>query len=95
MLAALTPQTLAYLIRDLEEAEADWAYYPESAPPAAVRDAVSQTVALVKLTASAQAAAAGLDFDQLIEQATAEQQQDDWRWQRSQQIRQNWTDDLE
>ena len=94
MLAALTPQTLAYLIRDLEEAEADWAYYPESAPPAAVQDAVSQTVALVKLTAAEQAAAAGLDFDQLIEQAAAEQQ-DDWRWQRSQQIRQNWTDDLE
>jgi hypothetical protein len=92
---ALSPKTLAYLVRDLEESEADWQYYPESAPPAAIQQALRQTVATLRAMGAVQAGAEGLDFAQLLDQAVADQQQEAWTSQRNRQVQQNWLSDLE
>ncbi len=95
LLNTLTPQTLAYLTRDLGEAQADWAYYPEDAPPEPTQQTLRQMLETLMAVGSERAAAAGLDFDQLLEQAHEEQRQEDWTSQRNQQVQQNWLSDLQ
>lgn len=95
ILKTLTPQTLAYLVRDLAESQADWQYYPEDAPPAAVQQDWQQTLATLKAIGTERAAAEGLDFATLLEQALADQPQDDWTQQRNRQVQQNWLNDLQ
>lgn len=95
ILACLEPKTLAYLVRDLQDLRADWQYYPEEAPNESVREELEQLIKLlmtqgVELTAAGEAV-----FLQLIEQARAEQQAEDWAHQRDQQERKNWLQDYE
>lgn len=95
ILQALIPKTLAYLVRDLEESQADWQYYPNDAPPDTVQEKMRQTLEVIKTIGAERAAAEGLDFAQLLHQVGEEQQQEDWAWQRDRQEQQNWTNDLE
>lgn len=94
ILKALAPKTLAYLIRDLEETQADWEYYPENAPPETVQQELRQFLEVLNNLAIAQAAVEGLDFALLLEQASAEQRQEEWTSQRNNQVQQNWLNDL-
>ncbi len=95
MLDALQPQTLAYLVRDLNDSLEEWQYYPEDAPPQPLQQELRQTLAVVMAVGTERAKAEGVDFAQLMKQTAADQEQDDWRWQRNQQVQQNWTDDLQ
>jgi len=95
LLNALSPKTLAYLIRDLEDSQADWRYHPEDAPPEAVQQELTQTLKTIEAVGTELAEADGLDFSQLLQQAIEEQRQKDWTWQRDRQEQQNWTNDLE
>ncbi|MBE7550283.1 MAG: hypothetical protein HS126_04300 [Anaerolineales bacterium] len=95
ILKALTPKTLAYLIRDLEETQADWPYYPEDAPPETLQQELRQRVEAIKALATERAAAEGLDFARLLEQAKEEQRQEEWSAQRNIQAQQNWLNDLQ
>jgi hypothetical protein len=95
ILNALTPKTLVYLIRDLEEAQTDWRYYPEDAPPETVQQDLQQMLEAIRALATEQAAAEGLDFARLLEQANEEQRQEDWFSQRNTQVQQNWLNDLQ
>lgn len=95
ILKALAPKTLAYLIRDLEETQADWPYYPEDAPPETVQQELWQMLETLKTLATEQAAAEGLDFARLLEQASEEQRQEEWSAQRNAQVQQNWLSDLQ
>jgi len=95
LLSTLSPKTLAYLARDLEDSQADWRYYLEDAPSEAVRQELTQTLKTIEAVGTALAEADGLDFSQLLQQAIEEQQQEEWTWQRDRQEQQNWTKDLE
>lgn len=95
ILKALAPKTLAYLIRDLEETQEDWGYYPEDAPPETVQQNLQQMLGAIKVMATERAAAEGLDFAKLLEQASAEQRQEEWTSQRNTQVQQNWLNDLQ
>jgi hypothetical protein len=95
LLHNLSPRTLACLVRDLENSQADWRYYPEDAPPKTVQEALAQTLPIIKATGVELAEANGEDFSQLLQQAIEEQRQEEWAWQRDQQEQQNWTTDLE
>lgn len=95
LLDTFTPKTLAYLVRDLEESQADWQSYPEDAPPEGMQQALHQTLATLRAIGTERAAAEGLDFAQLLEQAIENQQQEEWTSQRNRQVRQNWLSDLE
>jgi hypothetical protein len=95
LLKALSPKTLAYLVRDLEDRQADWRYYPEDAPPKTIQVELTQTLQTIKAIGIELAEAAGEDFSQLLQQAIEEQRQAEWAWQRDRQEQQNWTTDLE
>ena len=95
LLNALSPKTLAYLITDLENSQADWRYYPEDAPPEAIQQELAQTLKTIAAVGTELAEADGLDFSQLRQQAIEEQRQEEWTWQRDRQEQQNWTNDLE
>ena len=95
LLKALSPKTLAYLVRDLEDRQADWRYYPEDAPPKTIQEELTQTLQTIKTIGTELAKADGGDFSQLLQQAIEEQRQEEWAWQRDQQEQQNWTTDLE
>jgi hypothetical protein len=49
----------------------------------------------IRALATEQAAAEGLDFARLLEQANEEQRQEDWFSQRNTQVQQNWLNDLQ
>ncbi len=96
ILNILAPKTLAYLLRDLEESQAEWRDFPDDAPSLELQQAFQETLTALRTAGAAQAEAEGLDFAQLIEQARAElAAEEDWMAQRNQQIRQNWLNDLE
>ncbi|GIK41635.1 MAG: hypothetical protein BroJett011_54680 [Chloroflexota bacterium] len=94
-LKVLAPKTLAYLIRDLEETQADWNYYPEDAPPETVQQELRQMLEAIQTLAAERAAAEGLDFARLLQQASEEQRQEEWSAQRNTQVQQNWLSDLQ
>lgn len=96
ILPMLTSKTLAYLLRDLEDSQAEWRDFPDDAPPLELQQMFQETLAAIRTAGAAQAEAEGLDLAQLVEQARAEQiAEEDWMTQRNQQIRQNWLNDLE
>jgi hypothetical protein len=95
LLNALSPKTLAYLIRDLEASQVDWRSYPQDAPPESVQQELTQTLKTIEAVGTELAEADGLDFSQLLQQAIEEQRQEEWTWQRDLQEQQNWTNDLE
>ena len=95
MLNSLTPKTLAYLVRDLEETQADWGYYPHDAPSEAIQKELGQTLQAIREIGTSRAGEEGLDFVRLIQQVNQEQDQAGWAWQRDRQEQQNWTSDLE
>jgi len=92
---ALKPKTLAYLVRDLEEAQDDWEYYPEEAPAPPLRAALDQTIKTLVGLGTAAAEVEQADFQRILAQARAELEQEEWLSQRDAQERQNWTADLE
>ncbi len=94
LLNTLKPKTLAYLVRDLTDSQEDWQFYPEDAPPEAIQQELKQALEMMIALGTEQARTEGLDFAQLVQQASAEQQQEDWPWQRNRQEQQNWTEDL-
>jgi hypothetical protein len=95
ILNALAPKTLAYLIRDLDETQADWRYYSEDAPPEGVQQELQQMLETIKALAIERAAAEGVDFARLLQQANEEQRQEEWTSQRNTQVQQNWLNDLQ
>jgi hypothetical protein len=95
ILKALAPKTLVYVIRDLEETQTDWPYYPEDAPPETLQQELRQILEAIKMLATKRAAAEGLDFARLLEQANEEQRQEEWSSQRNAQVQQNWLNDLQ
>jgi hypothetical protein len=90
----LTPQTLAYLVRDLTDRQEDWQFYPEDATPEAIQQELKQILETIIALGTERASAEGLDFALFVQQASAAQQQEDWPWQRDRQEQQNWTEDL-
>ena len=95
MLNYLTPKTVAYMVRDLQAGQEDWNYYPEEAPSETVKQELVQTLQLLTDFGTKLAALEGLSFQQILQQALLEQQQEEWAWQRDLQEQQNWTNDLE
>lgn len=95
LLHVLKPKTLAYLARDLEDYQEDWRYYPEEEPPPHVQQELRQILEQIKTTAPELAAAAGLDFAELLQNVIDEQREEEWPDQRNQQVRKNWLSDLE
>ena len=94
LLTALSPQTLAYLARDLGERQLDWEYDSADAPPEALRHELNRVLQLITTTGEELAQTEGLDFSQLLQQTAAERLQEDWPWQRNQQVSDNWLSDL-
>jgi hypothetical protein len=94
LLQALTPQTLAHLACDLGERQLDWDYDPADAPPEALRHDLNRVLQLITTTGEAAARAEGLDFNRLLEQTGQTRRQDEWAWQRNQQVSDNWLSDL-
>jgi hypothetical protein len=95
LLQALTPQTLAYLARDIGQRQLDWEYNPIGAPPEALRHALNQALDLITMMGDELARAEGLDFSQLLQQTVEMQQQKEWPWLHNQQVSDNWLSDLE
>jgi hypothetical protein len=95
MLNSLTVKTLAHMVRDLEETQTDWDYYPQDAPSEAIQKELGQTLEAIRKIGISRAGEAGLDFARLVQQVNAEQDQEGWAWQRDRQEQQNWTSDLE
>lgn len=95
ILEALAPKTLAYVTRDLEELQDDWAYYPEDAPPETRQQELRRLLEAIKTVAAERAAAEGFDFAELLEQVSAEERQEEWTSQRNRQVQQNWLSDLQ
>jgi hypothetical protein len=95
VLDSLQLQTLAYLAGDLQDRLEDWQYYPEDAPPEPLQQELRQTLQGIVAAGAKRAEIVGLDFAELVAQAAPNRDQDDWRWQRNQQVQQNWTSDLQ
>jgi hypothetical protein len=95
LLHTLKAKTLAYLVRDLEDYQEDWRYYPEEAPPPHIQQELRQILEQLKAAAPERATAEGLDFAKLLQNAIDEQGQEEWPDQRNQQVRKNWLSDLE
>ncbi len=95
LLATLYPHTLAQMVVDLEEAQEDWRYYPENAPPEEVGKELLDALRLVRNTGVEQARAEGIDFDRLVEQILDARDRADWTQERNRQVRENWLKDLE
>lgn len=93
LLNQLSPQTLARLVVELEEAREDWQFYPEQAPAKAVQNEVAQTVTLIMEIGTDKIVEA--DFQQLIEQARERRQAEEWPLERDRQEQQNWFEDYE
>lgn len=95
LLTTLRARTLAQMVVDLEDAQEDWQYYPEDAPPAEVGQALDKILKLVRNIGAKQARAEGVDFDRLIEQILDARDRADWTQERNRQVRENWLKDLE
>jgi len=95
LLDALSPNTLARLLVDLEEAQEDWQHYPEDAPPEAVRQQLAQTLALIAKIGSNRTGADATGFEQLVDQIKEERYSENWLQERNRQARQNWLQDYE
>lgn len=95
MVSTLTPHTLAGIVVNLEDAEGDWEFYPEEAPPADVRQALQEMLAHLITIGAQQAETQHQDFDQLLEQIRTRQDEDEWQEDRDRQVRQNWLSDLQ
>jgi hypothetical protein len=96
LLTLLRPETLAHLVADLEEAQEEWQFYPEDAPPAAVQTSLAQAVVAARQVGAEQVRADNLVFAEMVEQIEQEREEaEDWFRQRNRQVRQNWLSDLE
>lgn len=94
LLEILQPITLAHLVVDLEEAQDDWKYYPETAPGEEVRAALLAQLDNLRVVGTKRAHAEGLDFALLLEQVREQRaQQTDFQAQRNRQSRDNWFSD--
>ncbi|MEW5957345.1 MAG: hypothetical protein AB1801_06455 [Chloroflexota bacterium] len=94
-LDCLEPKTLAYLVRDLTECQEDWLFYPDEAPPESLQQELAHLLAAVTRLGVDLLDGDEASFLQLIEQARAEQESEDWSRQRERQERQNWLSDME
>lgn len=94
ILDCLEPKTLAYLVRDLEDSRAGWRDYPDQAPPDSLKNEMDQVIERLRQLGAKLTRGDEPDFTGLLEQARADLD-DNWTWQRNQQIRQNWLQDLE
>jgi hypothetical protein len=95
LLNQLTPPTLARIVVDLEQAQEDWVSFPETAPTQADQQALVTTLAVIREIGQMQARAEGLDFEEMIEQIRAEQDEADWQAERGRQEVDNWLSDFD
>ena len=95
LLNQLTPGTLARIVLDLEQAQEDWAGFPETAPLEADQQALLIALALIREIGQGQAREEGLDFEEMLEQVRAEQDEADWQADRDRQEVNNWLSDFD
>lgn len=93
LLRHLHPETLARIVVDLENAQEDWAFYPEDAPPEAIQEMVDEALTLIISIGEGRAEAKNVEFRHLLEQLRDEQDEKDWAETRDQQEIKNWLDD--
>jgi hypothetical protein len=94
LLNTLEVDTLARLVVDLEESQAEWQADPESAPSSPVREGLRQVLANLLKLGETLAANEGIEFRQLVEQLKTRPQVEDWASERTRQERQNWYSDF-
>jgi hypothetical protein len=95
LLTVLTPTTLAALVVDVEEAQADWARFPAEAPDPSGQAALAPLPAELTRLGEERAAAEGLDFAALLEQARDARTGDEWLAERNRRTQQNWFSDYQ
>jgi len=95
LLNQLTPPTLARIVVDLEQAQEDWASFPETVPTQAEQQALVAALAIIREIGQTQARSEGLDFEEVIEQAKVEQDEADWQAERDRQEVDNWLSDFD
>lgn len=93
LLNTLEVDTLARLVVDLEEAQAEWQADPAAAPSQSVQAGLAQVLANLLRLGNTLARNEGEDFQQLVEQLRA-RDREDWASERSRQERQNWYSDF-
>jgi hypothetical protein len=94
LLNTLEVDTLARLVVDLEEAQAEWRDKPEAAPSKQVQEGLSQVLNNLLKLGNILAVNEGVEFRQLVEQIKDRQQAEDWGQERARQERQNWYSDF-
>ena len=95
LLENLSPHTLAQIIVDLEQAQEDWAHYPEDAPPQETQKALLKLLPVIHNMGQGQAKQGGIDFAQLLEQTKAEREDNGWTTTRDEQEIENWLSDFD
>ncbi len=95
LLQTLSPETLARMIIDLEQAQEDWAHYPEDAPSPADQTALIELIPQLHQTGQQQAKAEGRSFDHIFEQVKEQLDASDWASERDDQEVQNWLNDFD
>ena len=93
LLNTLEVDTLARLVVDLEEAQAEWQADPATAPSQPVQDGLTQVLRNLLRLGNTLARNEGGDFQQLVAQLRA-RDQEDWASDRDRQERQNWYNDF-
>jgi hypothetical protein len=91
LLTTLRPATLAAMLADLQEAQAEWQHYPEEAPALTTQEALLQIAALISEIGQNQTP----NFQQLVEQAQVQKAEQSWAEERDQQEVENWLSDFD
>jgi hypothetical protein len=93
LLNTLEVDTLARLVVDLEEAQAEWQADPAAAPSQSVQEGLTQVLRNLLRLGNTLARNEGGDFQKLVAQLRA-RDQEDWASDRDRQERQNWYSDF-
>ena len=93
LLNTLEVDTLARLVVDLEEAQAEWQANPAAAPSQSVQEGLNQVLRNLLRLGNTLARTEGEDFQELVAQLRA-REQEDWASERDRQERQNWYNDF-
>src|SRR5262245_21466507 len=94
LLNTLEVDTLARLVVDLEEAQAEWQANPTTAPSPSVRKGLSQVLTNLLTLGDTLAANEGIEFRQLVEQFKDRPPVEDWALERARREQQNWYSDF-
>jgi hypothetical protein len=94
LLNTLEVDTLARLVVDLEEAQAEWDAAGEAAPSPNVQAGLRQVLNNLLRLGGTLARNEGGDFQQLVAQFRNKPKAEDWSQERAQQEQQNWYSDF-